>query len=95
MSYFNILAQKLAQDINIKKEKIIQDKIKELKLDFDPEEEAEKRFKKLSVEQTEDSETYWFDNGTKHGLRIVTFSMKKQTLTSGASMSVIVELEYS
>ncbi len=67
----------LIKDFVKKKEEIVQDKINELGIEFSFEEEKRRRFKNFLIETTEDGEeTYWYNDGSDQGLRIVTFRMR-------------------
>ena len=68
---------KMIQDINVKREAIIREKLKEIVgLDIDIEQEQKRRFKRLSIEYRDNEETIYFNDGSIKGKRIVTFVKK-------------------
>lgn len=55
------------------REKLITDRLKQLGITFDQEEQMEKRFKDFIAERRGKELTYYYNNGTPRGLRIITF----------------------
>lgn len=64
------------KDIEKKKMKIFQGKVKELGLPFDPAYEGLSRFKNFTLELQDDVETIYFRDGSPQGLRVVSFHFK-------------------
>lgn len=73
------------------KEKVIVGRLKAAGYVIDLEKEKQKRFKSLTVEQTPDKETWYFDNGQPEALRVVTF---KSSLNLGTGVKVVSCLNY-
>ena len=68
---------KLAEKINQHKEQILNDRLKQLGIKIDILKEQDRRFTKLRRVMYQDStkETWYYDDGTKDGLRVVTFEL--------------------
>ena len=77
MDYLNDSIKELAKNINAKKDAVIIDALKANGIDFDLESEKYKRFKSLTVETQGDKETWYYNDGSKDGLRIITFETVK------------------
>jgi len=60
-------------EINRKKEDVIKQRCEKLGIKLDAETEQKKRFKSFVVEYSDTEETYWYNDGSETGLRIVTF----------------------
>lgn len=60
-------------EINRKKETIIMQRCEKLGIEMDAEAEQRRRFKRFVVEYNDTEETYWYNDGSETGLRIVTF----------------------
>lgn len=59
--------------INKKKDAVIMKRLSELGIDTDIESEKRRRFKRFVVEHSYTEETYWYNDGSESGLRIITF----------------------
>lgn len=68
------LTQKIAEILLCKKEQIIKQKLEEKGFSHLLNNIEGRRFKKIMIERSEDSEKYYVDNGTDEGLLIVTFT---------------------
>ena len=88
------MTRELATQINKKREEIIVNRLKELKIDIDIEKEQERRFKRLMLERNGNNETIYFDDGTQEGKRIVTFTPKYMPITQTLDKTEI-SVEYS
>jgi hypothetical protein len=77
LSNFFDIQQKLIgeviDEINKKKDAVIMQRFAELGIDIDIEAEKRRRFKRFVVEHSETEETYWYNDGSESGLRIITF----------------------
>lgn len=60
-------------EINQKKDAIIMRRLEELGIKVDLKAEQRRRFKRFVVESNGQEETYWHNDGSETGLRIVTF----------------------
>jgi hypothetical protein len=60
-------------ELNKKKDAIVMHRLKKLGIKVDVEAEQRKRFKSFTVEYNNHEETYWYNDGSETGLRIVTF----------------------
>lgn len=60
-------------ELNKKKDAIIMHRLEKLGIKLDVEVEQRKRFKTFVVEYNDHEETYWYNDGSETGLRIVTF----------------------
>lgn len=63
----------IVAEMQASKDMILKERMKELHIDIDLEIEKRSRFKCLLVEQHPDKETYYYNDGSEDGLRIVTF----------------------
>ena len=68
----------LCKKISRQKDDLIQSKIKEICHDFNIEDEGKRKFKRIIVQREEDKETWYFNDGSISGKRIITF----ETVTS-------------
>lgn len=74
------------------KEKIISKLLKQKKLSYILKDATKRRFSRIAVEQHEDgSETFWVDDKSVDGLRLVTFMKFEPTLES---KELKIELKY-
>jgi hypothetical protein len=75
MDFYNELLQNAMIDLQVKKIEVLKKMLKLAGIDFDFEAEKQRRFKCLLVEVREEdnSETYYYNDGSIEGLRIVTF----------------------
>lgn len=72
----DIMAQniiKAASDYNAEKKKIVLRRLEIRGITIDLKEEAQKRFPLLMSEKQGNRETIWYNDGTREGLRVVTF----------------------
>ena len=92
------LVNRLCKKIEIEKLIILKNALKEKKIDIDLSKENNNRFKKLKVEFDGFSETYYYDDGTESGLRLVSFlySNKINTdfINSGFVGNINCEIKY-
>lgn len=58
-----------------KKDAIVMHRLKQLGIKIDVEAEQRRRFKRFVVEYNNKEETYWYNDGSETGLRIVTFKI--------------------
>jgi len=75
-NFFDIqhkLIGEVIDEINKKKDAVIMQRFVELGISTDIESEKRRRFKRFIVEHSDTEETYWYDDGSESGLRIVTF----------------------
>lgn len=63
----------LVSDLNRKKNDIIMQRLDELGIKIDLEIEQRRRFKNFVVEYNDTEETYWYNDGSETGLKIITF----------------------
>jgi hypothetical protein len=77
LSNFFDIQQKLIgeviDEINKKKDAVIMQRFAELGIEIDIEVEKRRRIKRFVVEHNETEETYWYNDGSESGLRIITF----------------------
>jgi hypothetical protein len=83
---------KLINNIEKQRMQIITDRLKEIVgIDLNIEEEAKRRFKRLSIDYKGNEETIYFNDGSEYGIRIVTFVRKDEPISfepQKASMQV-------
>lgn len=60
-------------ELNKKKDSIIMQRLEKLGIEIDVEAEQRRRFKRFVVEYNDTEETYWYNDGSETGLRVVTF----------------------
>lgn len=77
------ISEKLANDLAKKMEKIVKERLQFHGIELDFELESRRRFKSLIREILDDGdeETYWYNDGSEQGLRIVTFVRDKPDMT--------------
>lgn len=69
--------QETFESFEDKKEKVLKERLEILGIDINLEEESKRRFKSLVAEYGPDEETYYYNDGSVDGLRIVTFIVPK------------------
>ena len=72
------LIQKAVDDIEQKRQEAFTNRLKELKIEFDPEIEQHRRFKRFAREFRGEEETIYFNDGSMSGLRIITFKTEQE-----------------
>ena len=77
-----------------KKEEVVLDRLKEIGVVLDLEQEKKARFKSLVCEQSEESETWYYNDGTAKGLRLVTFVLSKPKFDIDEPLKVGIEYTY-
>lgn len=88
------VADKIAQDINAQKERVINQKIKEIVgIEIDLQEELQRRFKRFCTVIQDNEETIYFNDGSIDGIRIVTFVKKDIPLPFDAEKITIAHEE--
>ncbi len=68
---------KIMLDIQEKKTNVIKERLKTLNIEIDFKHERERRFKLITCETSNElysNETYYYNDGSKEGIRIVTFT---------------------
>ena len=72
---YNSVLEELAQRIEKKKEQILSEKLLELGILIDFEEEKKRTFKRFMVKHnnTNDSEEWYYNDGSIYGKRVITF----------------------
>lgn len=65
--------QSFIAETDLKKIEIVKNRLAELNIEFDEEIEKDRRFKRLVCVIEDDTETYYYNDGTSQGLRIVGF----------------------
>lgn len=74
MKYENEVISKLVKDIQAKKEALVQGKIKELVGEVDLIKESKRVFPRIACVMHEDqSEHYYWNDGSEEGLRLISF----------------------
>lgn len=82
MGYIDEITTDIIKKLNADKEEIVKSRLVEAGIELDYEKEKSKRFKSLVVEiNSMNSETYWYNDGTEEGLRIVTFEFPAQEMS--------------
>lgn len=69
----NRIINDMISDINKKKESAIFKRLDDLDININIEDEKNRRFKRILIEQKGNEETYWYNNGSTEGIRIITF----------------------
>lgn len=71
------LIEEMIHKINLMREDLVRKKLKELVgIDLDIEEEQTRRFKRIFSEVKGNKETFYFNDGSPEGLKIITFIRK-------------------
>lgn len=89
--------KEITADLESKKRQVILQRLADLNIDLDLEEEAEKRFKSLAiVSESYDTETIYYNDGSVNGLRVITFIRVDTlpTLDDMRNISIKSELKY-
>ena len=94
MDIVNKLIDNLVTDFNNKKDQIIKHKLQELGIEFIEEDEKSRRFKQFVCEIKGNEESYYYNDGSIDGLRIVTF-VRKHVPLKFDSPNLCAELEIS
>lgn len=77
------------------KEEVIKRRLKELGIELDFNQEKRRRFKSLMVERIGGEETYYYNDGSTFGMRLVTFvTTQKPIDTKERSVSITLETHY-
>ena len=71
------MIEKLAKEIDDKKQQVIKQRLEEMGMAHLLDNLEEQRFKRILVEKRHNEETYYADDGTLTGRRIVTFLIPK------------------
>jgi len=73
MDFLQDKIQELASIIDKQKEEVIKQRLSELNIVLDERDEKNRRFKNFVCEIQGDKESYYYNNGSLSGIRIVTF----------------------
>ncbi len=71
--YVNELTSKLIQDLEIKKEEIITERLKQIGIEINYDEEKKRRFKSMVCEIHDNEQRWYYNDGSISGIRVVTF----------------------
>jgi len=88
------ITEKAIIEIYSKKEKILIEKIKKIYPNFDFESEKRNRFKNIAVICEGNVETYFYNDGSINGIRIVTFKAAQDISLIETGISFIIKLKY-
>ncbi len=91
--YQDYLIKGIINKISDNKDKLILNKLKELNIDINFNEEKERRFKRFRVEIKDSETTYYYNDGSIDGLRIITF-VDTQTPFDKDNLSISIETKY-
>ena len=95
MDELNEITNQLYQKMVADKERVVYKKIKELGIDFDVDVEKKRRFKSIICCQYTAEETYYYNDGSVEGLRIVTFIQKVNDINFNDDVSKLgFEIKY-
>lgn len=87
--------EKFASELSMKKEKILKEKLKEIVgIDINIEQEYKRRFPRLVKESGYSEESFFFNDGSIKGIRIVTF-VRNETYTETENHVYKINAEYS
>lgn len=95
--FLSDLLAEMAKKINSKKEAILKKTIKDLSgtdIDFDFDQESKRRFKRIIMVVEGNKETYYLNNGTDDGVRIVTFELIDSPPVFGGEMWLHTSLTF-
>lgn len=67
------LIKKVVEDIEAKRNEAFINRLKELNIEFDPEIEQHRRFKRFTRDIQGDEEIIYYNDGSMSGLRVITF----------------------
>lgn len=70
-SYF---IDKISKELSENKQRVFIDRLVSLGIDIDLEEQQNKRFKDICITYQNNEETYYYNDGSDNGLRIITFT---------------------
>lgn len=85
---------RLISDMQKKHEEILMARLKELGIEIDTEKDKNRRFKRFSKEINGDETTYYFDDGSLDGLRIITFVLHNDTMIDPDKRSIVITYKY-
>lgn len=97
MEFISQIMDGMIRDVNQRKQEILIQKVQSLGIEIDLVLEAKKRFQTMSIERDGNKETYWYNDGSVEGLRIVTFVLKAKPLPSikeGQRIDLGIEFDY-
>lgn len=80
--------------IDRKKDDVIKAKLKELGIQLDIEMERKRKFPRFTVEKQGLEETLWFDDGSTHGQRVITFVQMNTSYYEDMTCGIKVEYSY-
>ena len=72
------LIKKVVDDIEQKRQEAFINRLKELNIEFDPEIEQHRRFKRFAREIRGDEEVIYYNDGSVSGLRVITFKTTQE-----------------
>jgi len=85
----------MSERLTKKKDAVITQRLVELGIQIDMNAERNRRFKNFVIERNDTKETYWYNDGSETGLRIVTFTMPMPDLDiSKPHIALNVEINY-
>jgi len=91
----DVITKKIVKNINDKRNEIISRKLIELGLEVEFNLDIRRRFKKFITEIVNDSETLYYDDGSIHGLRIITFVTEHAPIDfTNKKLTVVYNLSY-
>ena len=73
------LIKKVVDDIEQKRQEAFINRLKELNIEFDPEIEQHRRFKRFAREIRGDEEVIYYNDGSVSGLRVITFKITQES----------------
>ena len=95
MNLIEEVISKMIKDIDNKKEKVIKNKLLiELGVELDYKIEKSKRFKSLQLENLDGKETYYYNDGSANGFRVVTFEIVDTPADFNDVPKIGLELKY-
>ena len=93
IDFQNSLINNAIEKISKRKDDLILNKLKELGIEFDFQQEKDRRFKRFRIEQRENETSYYYNDGSTEGLRVITF-VDTQTPFDKEDFSIGIETTY-
>jgi len=85
--------KKMCDEMNTKREALIIGRLKKLGIELDMKLEKTRRFKSLLMENDGEAQTYYYNDGSENGLRIITF-VTNQNPFNHEDMRIKFEVHY-
>ncbi len=89
------MIKKMSLEVSNNKEKVFKERLEQLGIKINFEEEQRKRFKSFFSEYRGDEETIYYNDGSENGLRVITFVRTETPIDyNNNKISVGIDLTY-